>query len=469
MANHQIRCLRDQMIKETINYERHYIEKLVETGEFNIPQAYDWYRFYHTDVHIQDMFPDQYCPPEQDIGEHVFNDFDFEGRARGFYKGILHNLTYPFPGHHIPHLPLTFAADLDRIGRLRAGVLDAVNHEICAALVDKFTNQPPKKQPCFQVSEEHHTELRHRLWLLLPHHAQEVDVKVPLREMSSPRDQSLGIPRRFAQEKWRVAAPAVAIEILRAAKLPLNRLPNVEAALTAALDDRSTDFKLQQTRVINRLGWLIEDAVDDWFQLDSLELFEQAARPPSLDNHKWSHRIDPFKGIDTLLRNVARMTAHMGLHHWWIWETMAYAPCSRFIANYQRDGYTPMQQPATRPTPTITVQQTSEVTSQDELPRHINEAPEGYHHVGELTGPQNAPPMTPPEEAAKAMASKVSSDAAKQSMDQTGIHEDRIDNSTPREAPQTKTDLKRPAAKRQNSVSESAFEEDPVDPAPESG
>ena len=109
-----------------------------------------------------------------------------------------------------------------------------------------------------------------------------------------------------------------------------------------------------------------------------------------------------------------------------------------------------------------------DATSEDKLPRFLNKAPPpvNYHAVG--LGPANAPQKTPPEEAAAAMAFKLNTEIAKKP-DQDGAKDDRADNNKPRERHEADAARERPIAKRQNSISESIFEEDLVDPAPEQG
>lgn len=472
------------MILETVNYERHFIEKMVHKGEFDIPEAYEWYMYY-SKIDIPRAFQQQQRFAIDPKHPRFFPNFqvEFDGRAAGFYKGILHNLTYPLLGRP---LPTTFAADIDRIGRLRGGVLEAVNLEVCINICKTFMKPRDDGVPSrLHINLEF---LRRALWTIVNDHCKDVDVLIPLSEMNSPHQQSLNIPRFFLQQKWRAAAPAAAVEVWRLSNLPMDMLPEIEDELMKHLSNDKSDLFLQcQAEVINNLGTLVKLAVDEWKSYNPWELYEAAAKSPATNERKWSRKIDPKNGNRMIIKNLAIVIAHMGLHHWWIWETMAYHPCSRFILPFQRGQAVPMarseepSQSSIRPDKDSddeeeedeyqdededededakTVEVEEEQQEDRALPRIINDgpdaSPESYKHFcGQIDGQADEVPLNPSEQATKDMVPEI--DEAIPSPQQPKVEDDRVDCIPKVEQPS------KPKRRRQGSVCESNYEEDTVE------
>lgn len=475
------------MILETVNYERHFIEKMVARGEFDIPEAYEWY-LYYTRIDIPRTFQQQQRFATDPKHPLFFPNFKAEsdGRAAGFYKGILHNLTYPLLGRP---LPTTFAADIDRIGRLRGGVLEAVNFEVCVAILKTFMKPRDDGHPNIT---SHSDLLRRALWTIVNDHCKDVDVLIPLSEMNSPHQQSLGIPRFFLQQKWKAAAPAAAIEIWRLCNLPMGMLPEIEDELMKHLSNDKSDLFLQcQAEVINNLGTLVKLAVDEWKSYNPWELYEAAARSPATNERKWSRKVDPKNGNRMIIKNLAIVIAHMGLHHWWIWETMAYHPCSRFILSSQRGQAVSMARSGATSQSTIrpgedsddeeeedecqdedededaeTVEVEEEQQEDRALPRIINDrpdaSPESYKHFcGQIDGRPDEAPLNPGEEANEVIVPEINKDTPPPQ--QPKVEDDRVDC-----IPKVEHSSK-PKPRRQGSVCESNYEEDTIEPRAQEG
>lgn len=473
------------MILDTVNYERHFIEKMVARGEFDIPEAYEWY-LYYTKVDMPRTFQQQQHFATDPKHPRFFPNFRVEsdGRAAGFYKGILHNLTYPLLGRT---LPTTFAADIDRVGRLRGGVLEAVNLEVCVAILKSFMKPRDDGRPNITSNSE---LLRRALWTIVNDHCKDVDVLIPLSEMNSPHQQSLGIPRFFLQQKWKAATPAAAIEIWRLCNLPMDMLPEIEDELMKHLSNDKSDLFLQcQAEVINNLGNLVKLAIDEWKSYNPWELYEAAAKSPATNERKWSRKIDPKNGNRMIIKNLAIVIAHMGLHHWWIWETMAYHPCSRFILPSQRGQAVPMARCEAPSQSTVRSDEDSddeeeedeyqdedadaETVNVDEeqqedraLPRIINDrpdaSPESYKHFcGQIDGRPEEAPLNPTEEASKAIVPEVNKDTP--SPQQPKKEDDRVDC-----IPKVEQSSK-PKTRRQGSMCESNYEEDTIEPRAQKG
>ncbi len=303
VANHRIRVLRPWIIENTVVFERGIHQERVRTGYYDVVAAYDWY------MHYQAL--------------EITPQFQHEGRWGPMFKGIVDSLRYPYPNISLPTI---FVEDYERISNLRVHVLWATSMEIC---IHYFGVLMSESMPEYYLNTRHpdgaQIRLRRNITDIVSTYDSD-DVKLDSDELASlpPLLVNLVMTKRL----WAVAAPAIALEILRATTLPLTMLPDFEHELATSMNDHGgAIFQGRQKEVIIRLGQLIESALDEWEYLSNYELYAAAAKNPAMKDYRgyWISKADERLGSDMYLRNVARQTAHMGIHHWRIWEETAYS------------------------------------------------------------------------------------------------------------------------------------------------
>ncbi|KAL3420657.1 T-complex protein 11 [Phlyctema vagabunda] len=114
VANHQIRCLRPLLIEDTVQFEQKFFMKKIALGRVDIPGAHAWFKRAESLPNITELR----------TSHSQSNTWDF-------FKALV-NLTLNSKASEI--VPHTFLFDEERLIKLRADMLDAINLEICMQL-----------------------------------------------------------------------------------------------------------------------------------------------------------------------------------------------------------------------------------------------------------------------------------------------------------------------------------------------
>ncbi|TAQ91489.1 hypothetical protein B7494_g264 [Chlorociboria aeruginascens] len=110
VANHQIRCLRPLLIEDSVSFQQKFFMKKIAMGRVDVVGAHNWYRRAAS------------LPRIVQISVHS------QGDTWDFMRGLV-NLVLPSKSSEpIPH---TFLFDEERLAKIRADIMDAINLEVC--------------------------------------------------------------------------------------------------------------------------------------------------------------------------------------------------------------------------------------------------------------------------------------------------------------------------------------------------
>ncbi|KAL5345846.1 Protein SOSEKI 1 [Pseudogymnoascus australis] len=244
VTNHQINHL--TLIQSFVSFQQTKILRIISTGNIDIYGTYAWFDSY--------QIPDEITALSREGGS----------------------------GNSSEQL------DSERIADLRMKLLNAVNMNICMNTfkqIDKKFNPPktPTGETLPRVKPGLDTIERNRRFGHVYSALRAIvhDYSNPDFDTSSPPTSSL-----LNFDPWKVATPALALEILRNANAPLSD-PYCEKNLTAALSNPSSEyFGWSERPVFERLGVLVEKHVDAWQSLDSVALYKVAP-----DTGKWPTKV----------------------------------------------------------------------------------------------------------------------------------------------------------------------------------
>lgn len=295
VTNHQINHL--TLIQSFVSFQQTKILRIISTGDIDIYGSYAWFDSY--------QIPDEITALSR------------EGGIWKFFRAFVNLLRHSSRETHIPD---TLQLDSERIADLRTKLLNAVNMNICMNTfkqIDKRFNSPktsagetfPRVKPGPDTIERNrrfghvYSALR-----AIVH-----DYSNPDFDTSSPPTSLL-----LNFDPWKVATPALALEMLRNTNAPLSD-PYCEKDLTAALSNPSSEyFRWSERPVFERLGVLVEKHVDAWQSLDSVALYKVApVCPNGCKIHGEPKETEPLDGI-------ARRIAHLGVLHWNVWGRILY-------------------------------------------------------------------------------------------------------------------------------------------------
>lgn len=131
-----------------------------------------------------------------------------------------------------------------------------------------------------------------------------------------PSSPSTSSPLNF--DPWKVASPALALEMLRNANGPLSNEFFEETVAETLSNPSNYEFRRYERFVFGMLGKLVQKYVDAWQSLDSVALYKVApVCPGGCRIHAKPREIDP-------LDEVARRIAHLGILHWNVWGNIVY-------------------------------------------------------------------------------------------------------------------------------------------------
>jgi hypothetical protein len=344
VANHQIRCLRPVLIEDTTHFEQKFFLKRMESGKTDISMSRQWYK------EAEQTFTDSRAHPSQSFGDMgVF----FEGLSR-----------LMLPSAWDERLPNTFLFDEERLMKLRADVLDAINLEVCMRVYEDFERIGRRCSPAAPSSDcaSHVEDIMDGFDFNTPpsiSRPSSVVHSAAGSAASSPRSSfvlpSYVTPRHDSQTKarelfqtlvallqtsppasqpsarWQMMAPSMALQIFRFVNLPSTTLPQLEARLASALGDvDSSYYRDVEESFLSRLMIDLGLRVREFKGLSGVALFSVATgvrvpsrRPTTADRDTDGISREPYD--DASIDDIATRLAHLGVLHWRVWSQLAYA------------------------------------------------------------------------------------------------------------------------------------------------
>ncbi|TFB04925.1 Protein SOK1 [Trichoderma ghanense] len=344
VANHQIRCLRPVLIEDTTHFEQKFFIKRMDSGKTDITMARQWYK------EAEQTYTDSRAHPSQSFGD------------MGVFFEALSRLLLPSAWDE--RLPNTFLFDEERLMKLRADVLDAINLEVCMRVYEDFDKMSRRRSPAAPSSDcsSHVEDIMDRFDFNTPpsiSRPSSVVHSAAGSASSSPRSSfvvpSYVAPRQDSQTKarelfqtlvallqtsppasqpsarWQMMAPSMALQIFRFVNLPSTALPELEARLAAALGDVDACFYRDvEESFLNRLMADLGHRVREFKGLSGVALFSVATgvrvpsrRPATADRDTDGLSREPYD--EASMDDIATRLAHLGILHWRVWAQLAYA------------------------------------------------------------------------------------------------------------------------------------------------
>ncbi|OBT53752.1 hypothetical protein VE04_05310 [Pseudogymnoascus sp. 24MN13] len=299
VTNHQINHL--TLIQNFVTFQQTKILKIIPTGDIDIYRSYAWF--------------DAYRIPDE------ITALCHEGGIWKFFRAFVDLLRH---SNREAPIPDTLQLDNGRIADLRMKLLSAVNMHMCMHLL-KVVDETviPSKIPASdghayapsQVESDSSTiESNRRLaHVRSTLHAIVDDYSNPDIDPSPTPTSS---PLNF--DPWKVAAPALALEILRKANRSLSN-PYFETSFVDALSNPSNqDFRESERAIFEELGELVQYYVDAWQPLDMVALYKVApVCPRGCKIHGKPKEFEPVE-------EIARLIAYLGILHWNVWGNIVY-------------------------------------------------------------------------------------------------------------------------------------------------
>lgn len=344
VANHQIRCLRPVLIQDTIHFEQRYFCKKLQSGKLSIEDARLWY----TDA-------------KQQFSNNVTRGF---GDMAVLFEA-LSRLILPSTANRIPE---TLQHDHERLVKLRADMLDAINLDICMRLYDDlervarytssaqlagFSNDDEGSKTSsatlstdfnlsapasgsrpsslvFSSSDSTTSSPRSSLVMpsyLAPDHS---EAKNKARDLYNSLVALLYTAPHAASQtaRWQSIAPSMAIQIFRYTDAPSDMLPIFEEKLMASLCQ--TDSQLYRDTEQSFHQRLMEDLsskVTDYKGLSGVSLYSAASEKrlcPGTNTTRDFYDCLREAQEEGALDDMATRLAHVGILHWRVWASLAY-------------------------------------------------------------------------------------------------------------------------------------------------
>ncbi|KFY27228.1 hypothetical protein V493_03630 [Pseudogymnoascus sp. VKM F-4281 (FW-2241)] len=299
VTNHQINHL--TLIHSFVHFQQSKILRIIQKGDIDIYGSYAWF--------------DSYRIPD------VITALSREGGIWKFFRAFVDLLRH---SNREAPTPDTLELDSERIADLRTKLLNAVNIHICMSLfkvIDETITSPqiPAREGRIHASSqvqsdsgaiERRRRLAHLRFALL----------AIVDDCSNPNIDPTPPPTSSAAnfDRWKVAVPTLTLELLRNASAPLHN-PYLEKTLAATLSNPSNqDFQRSECAVFGRLGVFVEEYVDAWKQLDSVDLYKVA--PVCSEGCKIHAKPEVIECLD----EIARRITHLGILHWNVWGKIVY-------------------------------------------------------------------------------------------------------------------------------------------------
>jgi hypothetical protein len=338
VANHQIRCLRPVLIEDTAHFEQRFFEKKILSRKLDVTPATQWYR----------EALERYSVGTG-INPHAFGDMSV------FFEALSRLIV---PSGADKRVPSTFLFDEERIVKLRADALDAVNLEVCMRMyedAERFSrfsasllkvNAPEESgsrrsmdfnfnaptsassRPSslvFSSAGSNASSPRSSLVIpsyVAPDHSESRNKSQKLYSSLVALMQSApSLPRQSA--RWEAMASSMALQIFRYTNMPSDMLPQFEKNLAANLKPDSRMHQDVEHNFRERLMSELATRVCEFKALSGVALFSAAT----------GTRTQTSRDRDTVrdgqddggLEDMATRLAHLGILHWRVWAQLAYA------------------------------------------------------------------------------------------------------------------------------------------------
>lgn len=298
VTNHQINHL--TLIQNFVSFKQSKVLRVIATGDIDIYGSYAWFDSYRT--------PD-------DIPA-----FSREGGIWKFFRAFLDLLRH---SNRESPTPDTLELDNDRIADIRTKLLNVINISLCLHffnIIDEtiIPLEIPAGQGRTHISSKlwsasHTIKRNRRLHVGSALSAIVDDYSAPGIDSSSASTSS---PLNL--DSWKVATPALTLEMLRHANRPLPNKYFEETVAETLSNPLNQEFRTYERSVFARLGALVQKYVPAWQSLDSVALYKVApVCPGGCKIHAKPAVMDP-------LDEVARRIAHLGILHWNVWGNIVY-------------------------------------------------------------------------------------------------------------------------------------------------
>ncbi|KOS20505.1 Protein SOK1 [Escovopsis weberi] len=344
VANHQIRCLRPVLIEDTTHFEQKFFFKKIESGKVDITLAKQWYR------DAERRFAGEHST-------HTFGDM-------GVFFEALSRLVLPSSGDK--RTPSTFLFDEERISKLRADILDAINLEVCMRMYEDldrvarynptnssfvrpkasmeslssetfdFNTPPTSSRPSSLVfSSSGSTSSSPRSSFVLPSYVTpDHESKAKARNLHHSLVALLQSSHSGGRPslRWQAIAPSMALQILRYTSAPMEMLPAFEEKLASSLFmTESAAYQEAERSFHNRLMSELGNRVREYKGLSGVALFSVATSGRVQNNTQQGRERDVDASMreyydEGSIEDVATRLAHLGILHWRVWGQLAYAP-----------------------------------------------------------------------------------------------------------------------------------------------
>lgn len=333
VANHQIRCLREILIEDTVLFEQKFFAKKIVAGKLDVQRAHQWFK---NAINLLDR-------------ESTIDASISKPQLWAFFKALV-NFTLPSKSSEpVPH---TFLFDEDRILKLRSDMLDAINMEICMQLCRNLKAESNRHN----ISASGEFIARPSTPVL--HRNIDNDIMDSEPEPSSPESSvssssTRGPPRATSNyftithqesslelrnslldilasappntNKWTSLSSDLALQILRSTSMPLSELPGFEDRVASHISNTcSPVYQEAERAILSQLYPRLKMLVEAYMPLSNL-LVSDAATSPRKANGIVPHlsAMDISADKEPIV-DMATRIAHIGVLHWRVWGPLAY-------------------------------------------------------------------------------------------------------------------------------------------------
>jgi hypothetical protein len=378
VANHQIRCLRPLLIEDTVHFEQKFFMKKIALGRVDIAGAHAWFRrasslpdvppsdgtlpsqgngntwdFMKALVNLtlpsksSEMVPHTFLFDEErliklrsdmldlinlEICMYLFRNLDAQCRLQEAHYSapedtpttsavtsrpaspadeiMLSSATIPEPHHFAACRPKHLSQERGHFIRTIPGKQVWVPRVEDGHVVSSASSSP-RSSPSSTASTPD-TFPPTPLYLSQPLVDSASQVRAALLAILSSSNTN---------DKWTALAPSLGLQILRSTSAPLTHLPQFESRLAFHLSNsRSRVYQDAETRVLSQLVPILQNLVETYTPLTSLQIFEAATAPRLLPGAPAAQG----SGSKEEISEIATRIAHIGILHWRVWAPLAY-------------------------------------------------------------------------------------------------------------------------------------------------
>jgi hypothetical protein len=367
VANHQIRCLRPVLIEDTVHFEHRFFYKKIQLRKVDITTAREWYR--DANRAFAGTLP---AGSSQTFGD------------MGVFFEALSRLMLPSTSEKT--VPNTFLFDEERIIKLRADMLDAINLELCMKLYEDLDRRYPRytnvsyfhNDPSHTLGSDDGATLNStslnialnfnfttpplagsrpsslvfssagssnssaRSSWCIPSQAtpDTAESKRRERELYSSLVALLHTspPAQKQTARWQAMAPSLALQLFRFTNAPAEALPEFEQLVAAQLGDVSLDRSQEvEAHFHRKLMADLAKRVKEFKGLSGVALFSVATGGRITGpGRTWDGGREREREREVLeasareareeggMDDMATRLAHLGVLHWRVWSQLAY-------------------------------------------------------------------------------------------------------------------------------------------------